>query len=103
MKRPNANGSGQRHGGRARKDFLKHAPRTIPALERNFVKCRFCPLHPSPYAYAAPVESNYRVRVESFLTQSTALGHPIAAPPRTSPQLVYNPLKKLKMTRAVAV
>ncbi len=64
MERPDADSPGERHGGCARKDFLKHPPRAIHARERNFVECCVYPLHPSPYAYAGPLESNYRVRVE---------------------------------------
>ena len=86
MKRPDAYSPGERHGGDARKNFLKHPPRAIPTLERNLVECRFCPLHPSPYAYAEPLESNYRVRVEPFLTQSAALCQPVMDLPRSPPQ-----------------
>ena len=51
MQHPNANSPGERHSGRAGKDF-KNPLRTIPALKRKVVECCVGSLHPPPYAYA---------------------------------------------------
>ena len=53
VQHPDANSPGEGRRGRAREDFKKKSPRTIPALKRNFVECRVDSLHPPPYAYAS--------------------------------------------------
>ena len=54
MQHPDADGPGEGHRGRARKDFKENPSRTIPALKRKVVECRVDSLHPPPYAYASP-------------------------------------------------